>query len=150
VRGSRFYSPKAASREEIGRLSRGFDRWKKESDGVRFWKAPEEGEGKGKVSLTGGTHKSAARAENAAAAGRRRARAMTGRQAATWARPRRRRPAGGEERAARAGLRREAAREQRENKKSFFQFFKFLFQMILNPNLNLNQTTQTKNSNATA
>jgi hypothetical protein len=65
---------------------------------------------------------------------------------------------GEEERAARGGNRRvravgcwaELDQKQRREKNSFSFSFHSIFQKILNPLLNLNQTTQYKNSNATA
>jgi hypothetical protein len=143
VRRFRFYSPEARGGKESAEICGGFGSEKKESDGVRFWKAPEEGEGKGKETLTGGTHKSAAQAENAAAAERRLTRAMTGRLTATGLGPRSE-AGSGERRAARGkgrpstGLREESG--PREEKFLFFFFSNFskqIFKRFSNPNLNL-------------
>jgi hypothetical protein len=105
---------------------------RRKENGVRRWKTPEEEEGKVRRDTDNrDPHVSGSGRKNAAAAGRERARddGPSGRDLGS-AQEEKEAAGGREKRPACAGLRREAAQEQRENKKSFSQFFKFLFQKI--------------------
>jgi hypothetical protein len=152
---TRFYSPKAVPRKEGRDLGNGFDRWLR-------WKEIRAGVGRKKMSPDRWSHGvSDAREET-------RQRALASQAAgAWWARPKRRsgertqrRPTRDEAAAARAGANGPRGkiglpgRNRERNEISFFSFsFSNIskhFQLILNSILNLNQTTPTKNLNATA
>jgi hypothetical protein len=75
MRGLRFYSPEARGNKEGAEICGGFGSEKEEGDGVRFWKAPEEEEGKVRRDTDKrDPHVSDSRRNDAAAAERERAR----------------------------------------------------------------------------